>query len=407
MEREVEGEIGIGRIANESGDIRSLGYIVPRQGKRGILYYAVFKNREGTWVWEAVKPRARNEREAYAYLNKKEKEVEAKTYGRRRILFSDYADEWLGKVEGTVKPSTLEAYAGIIRKHLKPFFGKKHLDEIDSDTCERYKNKKKKEVSPTTVNRTLQVLNMILKDALGSRPKLITDNPLDTVKRLREAPRSHDTYTADEILRLLEAIPPRYLPLYMTAVITGAREGELFALKWKNVDLVRGYIHIEETWSPEWGFTDPKSQSAIRYIRIPPYLSRILKAHYQSSERTGREDVVFPSQSKEPNAPIRRQNLLRRVHYPAIEKAGLPKRNFHDLRHACGTLLHDIGMPDASLSQQFGHSKTSTTKDIYTHPVKQTVERYGEELERVIFGDAEKESPDSAEEDTSSPASDQ
>lgn len=392
MERDIEGN-GIGRIAGESGDIRSLGYIVQKPGARGYLFYAVFKNREGTWVWKAPKPRARNEKEAYAFLNKKEKEVEAETYGRRRVLFSDHAYEWLAKNERTVKDSTLSAYAGIIRKHLKPFFEKQHLDEINSDMCERYKKKKQKEISPTTVNRTLQVLNMILTDAIQSRPKLIEDNPLDNVKRLREAPRSRDTYTADEILSLLETIPPRYIPLYMTAVLTGAREGELFALKWKNVDLEKGYIHIEKTWSPEFGFTDPKSQSAIRYIKIPPYLLRTLKEHCQNSERTGREDLVFPSKKKKPNTPIRRQNLLREVHYPALEKAGLPKRNFHDLRHACGTLLHDIGMPDASLAQQMGHSKSSTTKDIYTHPIRRTVERYGEQLEKEIFG--EPEGPDS------------
>lgn len=382
-----------------------MGYVVQRQGKRGRLWYAVFQTKDDKWVWKAPKPRAKNEAEAYAFLRRCEKEVEEGTYGKRKdISFAEFANGWLEILAGTIKESTRDTYARILRNHLIPFFGEMVLKDIDKPAVERYRTLKEREykryknepeghpkvIGPTTINRTLQVLNMILKEAQGEGS--IARNPTPFVKRLTEDPPPIRVFTPEELRRLFEAVPPKFFPLYFTAIVTGAREGELLGLQWRDVDLEKGYIHIAWGWTPEYGYTKPKSKKGNRFLKIGPLLVDTLQLQKSLCEKhSGPKDLVFPS---EDYTPIHRQNLLRRVHYPALQRAGLDRIRFHDLRHSCATLLADIGVILPAISLQLGHSKVSTTSDIYTHVFPQTAEGYAVKQENALFGESEEEPPE-------------
>lgn len=316
---------------------------------------------------------------------------------KKKVTFSEFADGWLDTISGTVKESTRDTYKRILDNHLIPELGDLSLSGIDKETIERYRTKKEKAykqhknnpdkypkaIGPTSINRTLQVINMVLAEAQAQG--LILRNPTPFAKRLKEPDSEIKILTPEEFQQLLVVLPPKFVCFYVTAIITGAREGELIGLQWGDVDFKRGYIHIQRAWTPEYGYTPPKSKRGNRFIKIGPRLLQLLS--YQKAlceERTGAEDLVFPS---EENTPLHRQNLLRRVHYPALERAGLERIRFHDLRHSCASLLADIGVITPAISAHLGHSRPSTTSDIYTHVFPQTAEGYAVDQEIAILGE--------------------
>jgi integrase len=164
--------------------------------------------------------------------------------------------------------------------------------------------------------------------------------------------------------------------LYVLAVSAGLRQGELLGLRWQDVDLEGGTLSVRRqlTRSKEkvLCFTEPKSKKSHRSIRLTRSVVEALKWHraWQNEERLRLgalwhdQGLVFSSGT---GGPLDVGNLTNRSFRPLLERAGLPRIRFHDLRHTCATLLLSRNVNPKIVQEMFGHANISETMDTYSH----------------------------------------
>jgi integrase len=180
---------------------------------------------------------------------------------------------------------------------------------------------------------------------------------------------------AEQAKRILEASRGNRLEaLYVLAVTAGLRIGELLGLKWEDIDLGAGSLHVRRTRSQaKTGptFTAPKNGKG-RSIRLTRRAVEVLKAHKvaQNAERLKAgslwqdNSLVFCTHA---GKPLDFRNVATASFKPLLKKAGLPNIRFHDLRHTCATLLLSRGHHPKLVQELLGHATVAMTLDRYSH----------------------------------------
>jgi integrase len=200
----------------------------------------------------------------------------------------------------------------------------------------------------------------------------------------------------EEQVRLLLAEAKRSSPhyaLYLMAILTGMRQGELMGLRWRDVDLVLGVAAIQQTFY-QMGklllFKEPKTPRARRNVTLPKVLIEELRRvrEQQAGYRTlfGSEhqdhDLIFC----QPNGkPLRANNIVRRDFKRVLKRAGLPQIRFHDLRHCHATLLLRQGVHPKVVQERLGHSTPAFTLQVYSHVLPGMQEEATRALEARLF----------------------
>src|SRR5919107_727483 len=270
------------------------------------------------------------------------------TLDTENITVGGYLDRWLNDSDrGSVRTSTYERHEQIIRLHLKPALGRVKLSKLTPAHVQGlYRDKLDSELSPATVQKIHTVLHKALDQAL--KWNMVPRNAADAVKAPRPAPEEMHPLSPEEARRLIEAVRGDKLEaLYVLAVHTGMRQGELLALRWEDVDLNEGVIRIRRTLARSGGriaLGEPKTKGSRRPVHLTGAAVEALKAHLEQQlediERLGDlyrdHGLVFTSGIGTLFNPT---NLRRRSFAPLLEGAGIPQIRFHDLRHTCATLL--------------------------------------------------------------------
>ncbi|HEY3315143.1 MAG TPA: site-specific integrase, partial [Bacillota bacterium] len=227
-------------------------------------------------------------------------------------------------------------------------------------------------LSPTTVRYTYSVLNIALRRAV--RLALIPRNPADGTDPPKAAKTEQRAFTDDEARRFLKSVKDdRLSALYWLALALGLRRGELLGLRWQDLDLDKALLHVRQSLVAVKGrpvIQAPKTDRGRRTLELTPQLVAIIKRYRVQQAKAklffGEEykdhGLVFPTEFGEAMAP----RSLTRQFERRLEKAGLPRIRFHDLRHTFASLA----FPDTDLktvSAILGHDDISTTADIYSH----------------------------------------
>lgn len=181
-------------------------------------------------------------------------------------------------------------------------------------------------------------------------------NPVDKVRCVKENRNEMKFLNLDEVRRLLER-NCEIAPMIATAVLSGLREGELLALRWGDIDLDTGTIHVNRSYR-KGRFTEPKSKYARRAVSIPSQLCDILRPLKGESD-----ELCFPRNGR----PWSNSTLLRGHFYPLLKAFGIKKIRWHDLSHTYAALMISINCPIKWLQRQLGHSSISITLDYYGH----------------------------------------
>ena len=204
---------------------------------------------------------------------------------------------------------------------------------------------------------------------MGVVPRNVADavDPPKTPKKEREY------LSIKEVERLWEAARgDRFEALYVLAIVTGMRRGELLGLKWADVDLDRGVLAVRRALSTDGKtFTTPKNGKG-RSIQLTPQAVQALERHREAQadhraklgEIWKENGLVFPSTMGTPMNP---DNLVSRSFKPLLRRAGLPMIRFHDLRHTFGYLMIEAGEHPKIVQEILGHSQISLTLDTYSH----------------------------------------
>ena len=317
------------------------------------------------------------------------------------VTFESYSETFLHRIEQTRKHSTLADYRKIVDRDLLPIFRGLDLQDI---TREKVKSLAmvclSKGQSPKTVQNIVRCLSSLLSHAVEDELMMVNTalKPGKFLPKIAKR-RTVAPLTREEVAHVLETAKdkmPRYYPLFLCAVRTGLRMGELLALQWQDIDWQGRFIEVKRNYT-HWKITTPKSGES-RRVDMSRELARTLTdlqtERQIEAAATGTKDVppwVFCSET---GGLLHPHNLRDRVFYGLLAKAKIRKVRFHDLRHSFASLLLQNGESPVYVKDQMGHSSIQVTVDLYGHLIpggnKQAVDRLD------TPGDKRQLEPDSA-----------
>lgn len=351
------------------------GCVILRSG----TWYAVFRD-GGTQKWERA---GNSKKSAEKLLAKRINQINSGLYqDYEKILFEEYSKKWLSDyAKISVKKSTYDSYSDIVRLHLNPTFGKKFLHSIRTVDIQKLVSEKitKDGLSPKSAVNILVPLKEMFKHAVIWG--YINRDPSQYVKRPRVVQEEMDFLTPEEVRLFLEHVNPVYYTLFLTAVMTGMRRGEVLALQWGDVDWNSDQILVRRSFS-KGEFIQPKTKNSIRRIVITPVLKQALEQH-RLFGKDYELDLIF---SNEVGLPLDPENLIKREFHPALDRAGLRRIRFHDLRHSYASILISQGENIKFVQSQLGHASAKTTLDRYGHLMPNLENDAARRLDKTVFG---------------------
>jgi integrase len=284
---------------------------------------------------------------------------------RSGLTIKSAAERYLNHLELVLerKPTTIGDYRSMLRRHIEPFFGARALERIDSDRIRAFLAAKKKEgLATKTVINQLVFLHGLFAFAL--KRDWVVANPVASVDRPRAVGADPDIHYLDlaEMEALLGAIPDDDFgaterALYLTAAMSGLRQGELVALRWTDVDWRASRIRVRRNYTRQ-RFGTPKSRRSSRSVPMIERVARELNRHFRASAFQGEEDLVFAH--PQTGHPLDASKLRKRFK-DALERVELRPIRFHDLRHTFGTHCASAGVPLRTLQEWLGHRDFKTT----------------------------------------------
>ena len=313
---------------------------------------------------------------------------------RHTITVAQYIERWITDyAERRVRQNTLLAYRCMLRNYLTEGVGEIRLKKLQRPACQRHFNEMQDNgLSSQTIRMAHSVLHSALAQAVDDR--MIPENVAARCKLPKVTNRESIALTADQVGALLASVANHPLRIAFHILFnTGVRVSELLGLRWKNVDLDAGEIHIVEQLArgAEVAYVPPKSVDGIRDSPIAPGLAAELKSH-----KTRQKAELFkigltwydelPVIADAIGKPISSQRFLR-IFKAAVKAAGLPEIVVHDARHTALTILGNSGMDVKTLSKMAGHSTVVFTLNRYvkesTVVAREAAEKLGEILQKA------------------------
>jgi len=330
-------------------------------GRRSAGEGSIYQRKDSSWVAQF--------KGKYRYAKSK-KLAQQKLLGLRteseaikpqNTTVAKHLDQYLEAAQHNLKPRTVKRYRETIEKHLKPAFGNKKLHKLDAiDIQDFYVKKLSEGKSPLTVQSMHVVLSSSLKRAV--RWKLIEHNVCKDVDVPKTEREEVVPFTHDEVNALLSAAcEGRLRALWMLALTTGMREGELIGLRRGDADLTAGTLRISRTVYNGVEGT-PKSKRSRRTIKVPRIALGALKQHIKS-EAYADDDWLFPNSV---GNPIWCYSFITHYWKPLVKRAGIQYRNFHTCRHYVASSLLGKGLPITVVATYLGHDVRTLLK-VYAH----------------------------------------
>jgi integrase len=285
------------------------------------------------------------------------------------LTVEGFLSRWL---ENTAKektgPTTYLRYKQVVENQIVPHMGTVKIAGLTALQVEDfYAELKRQKVPPASRRQAGLVLTNALRHAV--RLKLIPSNPCSEVPKPKLEDREMRVLTEELVKVFLAAAKrSRHYALFVLAVATGMRRGELLALHWPDVDFDAGTVTVRRTLvmvGQEFVLKEPKTKASRRTIALPAFALDALHEHRKKMVAWGYADKpVFCNCH---GGFIRGYNLLRNSFQPILARAGLPRMRFHDLRHTHATALLSRGLPIKAVAQRLGHSDIGVTLRVYAH----------------------------------------
>lgn len=297
-----------------------------------------------------------------------------------------------------VTPSSFQGYIGLYNIHIKDSnLGAMQLKDIHHQDIQTYfyslKSKKKynfgEPLSKSTLIKIRFLLNKVLNAAVLNN--LLATNPMIDIALPIDAKDAKPTlaFSLEEQRRYMTTANTSYYGLlYQVAICTGMRMGELIALKWENINFSTNEIYVIESIKyttvydasgnskKEYVTKSPKSKMGTRTIPIPKLILLPLKELKLKSC----SQYVFSTK----NGTHLNQGNINRGHKAICKKAGLVPVPFHALRHTYATRMLEAGENFKTLQTLLGHAQLSTTMDIYTHVLPETLQSSAAKLDMLL-----------------------
>jgi integrase len=274
------------------------------------------------------------------------------------LTFKEYAEKWLANMKGEIAGSTHEEYTSVLKNHVFPVFGSKKFSKIRKPEIREFITSKRKEYEPATIRNILAPVRGMYNQAIEDGEAI--GNPAAKFGKQNRGKQKTiiNPYSKEEVSLFLQKalqLAPEKYPLYLCAVRTGMRRGELITLKRSDIDFKNRLIHVQRTLSrkvvkvPKGGRT--------RLVDMSAQLAAVL------SELPEKGEYLFKSTTETQLEPSNLSKSFRSF----LEDSGLRRIRFHDLRHTFATLHIKNNQSLVYVRDQLGHSSIKVTADLYGH----------------------------------------
>ncbi|MEW6662243.1 MAG: tyrosine-type recombinase/integrase [Bacillota bacterium] len=286
-----------------------------------------------------------------------------------------YLQDWLACNRKNLSAKTFQRYGELIRLHVLPHLGQVRLGDLTPLRIQNYysdlqddgarMDSKEGGLAPATIRKIHNLLHKAFREAVYPH-RILVFNPTDGVQLPKLKETDIRPLDEEQVSVFLDAAKAdKHYTLFLVGMGTGLRRGELFGLKWGDVDLDKQLLFVRRSLVTVGGKPvlqeSVKTDCSRRTIAISSELVVGLKQHRLKQNEQKRKagslwqemDLIFCS---EIGTPLNPDNFAARHFLPLIEKAGLPRLRFHDLRHTHATLMIKSGEDTKVVSKRLGHS---------------------------------------------------
>ncbi len=320
-----------------------------------------------------------------------------------RQTVATYLQSWLAMLQPTWKPRTYERAELDVRAYLIPALGKIRLARLTPQHVQSlYAAKLNDGLAPGTVHHLHVTLHHALNDA--ARLALVPRNVCELVTAPRKKRAQEiQVLTAEQAQQLLAAVHgDRMEALFVTALTTGMRQGELLALRWRGIDLGAGGVHGQHTMqyrhgaqrqpgTADWQLATPKTERSRREVELNPSTIEVLRAQrtaqLEARLAAGPTRQDFGFVFTRPNGEPLRANYVLTCFRRLLARAELPPIRFHDLRHTAATLMLADNVNAKAVQERLGHNDIGTTLNLYAHAWPGMQREAARSMERLFHRD--------------------
>lgn len=324
------------------------------------------------------------------------------------LTVEQWMTHWVARIvpRTGASPSTLATYGRIVDQYIVPLIGHRRLDRLTPEHIDEMWEQLLEDGNPSlpesrrvplavnTVHLSHSILARGLKVAVQRRRIKVNpaaSNSMDAPPREEREVVPIPAAEVEKILAAAEGTP--YAARWSVGLALGLRPGEVLGLRWSDVDLDEGVLHVRQQLQRVRGEglveKAPKSDAGKRSMYLPPTLLAALKAHRKAQNemrlRAGDywtdSGLVFTLDNGRPIDAV----LDRRRWRALLEAAGVPHRRLYDARHSAGTLLLAQGVAPRTAMALLGHSQISVTMR-YQHAVDEIKAEAAARIEAGMWG---------------------
>jgi integrase len=353
--------------------------------QRGHGEGSIYQRKDGRWAASLTLEGGKRKRKTFYGKTRKEVQDKLNTAlhaqkqgmlvtGPQQTL-KQYLEHWLEEVHRpTIRAGTYKGCRDLLILHILPALGRFPLQKLTPQHIQAFYTQKTKEgYSASTIRQMHAMLHKAMDKAVLWN--LVARNPCDGVSPPRRQHYEIKPLTLEQCLHFLAAAKGHPLEaLFVLALVTGMRRGELVGLKWQDINLADNTLQIKRivTRKPGGGHMEAETKTAQsrRTVVLVPFATEALKRHQihqkearlKAGEAWIEHNLVFCT----PRGDYLGEQVL--VPFKRLLKtAGLPNIRFHDLRHSTATLLLSIGVHPKVVQETLGHSEIGITMNIYSH----------------------------------------
>jgi len=324
----------------------------------------------------------------------------------------EWLDTWMQEYKRkSIRPSTYASYYHNIEKHIRPALGNIEIHSLRSEQIQKLLNKmgkahgKQPALAPWSILKTKNILSGAMEQAVRNRILII--NPVKATVPPKLEQKEIRVLSGDEQNKFMDACKGHRLEaLFLFALATGMRRGEILALTWDSVDFVNQSISVKKSMSrvkdPDTGvtelmFSEPKSKSGRRKVPMLDNMVPVLREHLVRQEDEKRlagsawnpRNLVFCSTVGTPIEPRRVRTTLDKI----VKRAGLSDLTFHALRHTFATRMLENEVPAKVVQDVIGHANVTLTLNTYSHVLESTAHQQMSKINTLFGRDSTESQP--------------